>query len=59
VETLVNLADIGRMLGISRQRAAVIADHDGFPEPTGQMGRGRVWKRKDVEKWARKAGRLK
>jgi hypothetical protein len=55
---MVNLSDIGRLLGVSRQRAAQLAEHHDFPEPAGQMGRGKVWRRVDVEKWARASGRL-
>ncbi len=58
VEDLVGVSDIGRMLGLSRQRADQLAATVGFPRPHGKMGRGRVWKRADVERWARKTGRL-
>jgi hypothetical protein len=57
-EQLVNLSDIGRLLGVSRQRAAQLAELADFPVPIGEMGRGRVWRRRDIERWARKAGRL-
>ena len=57
-EQLVNLSDIGRLLGVSRQRAAQLAARDDFPEPAGMMGRGKVWRHRDVEKWARGMGRL-
>jgi predicted DNA-binding transcriptional regulator AlpA len=55
---LLNLSDIGRLLGVSRQRAAQLAQHAEFPEPAGEMGRGKVWRAKDIEKWARATGRL-
>jgi prophage regulatory protein len=57
-EQLVNLSDIGRLLSVSRQRAAQLAKRDDFPDPIGAMGRGKVWRRRDVERWARKTGRL-
>ncbi len=56
-ERFVNLSDIGRMLGVSRQRAAQLSEREDFPEPAGLMGRGKVWRERDVERWARKSGR--
>jgi predicted DNA-binding transcriptional regulator AlpA len=55
---LITVADIGRMFGVSRQAASRWTHRLEFPAPHGQTGSGRVWKRADVEKWARKAGRL-
>lgn len=53
-----NLSDIARLLGVSRQRAAQLAEHENFPEPFGAMGRGKVWRRADVMAWATQSGRL-
>jgi hypothetical protein len=58
VEELLTLADIGRMFGVTRQAAGKWAKGDGFPAPHGMTGTGRVWKRKDVEAWARRNGRV-
>jgi prophage regulatory protein len=55
---LVGVTEIGRMLDISKQRAHQLAAEPGFPKPAATITAGRVWKRADVEKWARKAGRL-
>jgi hypothetical protein len=55
---MLNLSDIGRLLGVSRQRAAQLAQHAGFPKPAGEMGRGKVWRKTDIEQWARASGRL-
>jgi hypothetical protein len=30
----------------------------GFPEPIGAIAAGRIWRRADVEAWARDTGRL-
>ena len=55
---LVGTTEIGQMLGVSRQRAAQLAQGEGFPEPVATIAAGRIWMRADVEAWARAAGRL-
>ncbi|HVA07432.1 MAG TPA: hypothetical protein VNG12_11900 [Acidimicrobiales bacterium] len=63
MEELIGLADIGRLLGVSRQRARVIAETtEGFPPPAarvGLVGSWPAWRREDVEAWARETGRLR
>lgn len=54
---LVGAAEIGRMLGVSRQRVQQLVGRDGFPEPEVVLDMGKVWKRADVEEWARSHGR--
>jgi predicted DNA-binding transcriptional regulator AlpA len=54
---LVGAAEIGRMLGVSRQRVQQLIRRDGFPEPEAVLDMGKVWKRADVEEWARDHGR--
>lgn len=39
------------MLGVSRQRAHVIARKPGFPEPVARLTMGLVWEREAVEAW--------
>lgn len=47
------------MLGVTRQRVVQLADTDGFPAPDIVLyGGRRIWKRADIEKWARDTGRL-
>lgn len=49
---LVNVAEIGRMLGVSRQRAHQIVDGASFPEPAVRpLARGRLWDRRLVIEW--------
>jgi prophage regulatory protein len=56
---LVGSAEIGRMLGgISRQRVQQIIGREDFPAPEVQLEMGKVWKRADVEAWARDHGRI-
>ena len=56
---LAGAAEIGRMLGgISRQRVQQLVSRPDFPEPFEVLDMGKVWKRADVEAWARSHGRL-
>jgi prophage regulatory protein len=54
---LVGAAEIGRMLGVSRQRVQQLVNRDGFPEPEAVLDMGKIWKRAAVEEWARSHGR--
>jgi predicted DNA-binding transcriptional regulator AlpA len=56
---LVGSAEIGRMLGgVSRQRVQQLVNREDFPAPEAALDMGKVWKREDVEAWARSHGRL-
>jgi prophage regulatory protein len=55
---LVGVTEIGDLLGVSRQRAAQLSRLEGFPEPAAVLSAGRIWRRIDVEAWARATGRL-
>jgi len=55
---LVGLAEIGDMLGLSRQRVDQLARSNGFPDPVAVISAGRIWLRDDVKAWARQTGRL-
>jgi predicted DNA-binding transcriptional regulator AlpA len=57
VHHLVGSAEIGRMLGVNRQRVQQLISRDDFPKPEVTLAMGKVWKRADVEAWARKHGR--
>ncbi len=55
---LVGLTEIAEMLGVSRQRVDQIVQSDPkFPEPVAWLRAGRIWRRSDVTRWARRAGR--
>ena len=51
---LVTAADIGRRLGVTRERVRQWAANDrlGFPAPSGRVGRSPVWEWKPVAAWA-------
>jgi predicted DNA-binding transcriptional regulator AlpA len=55
---LVGVTEIGDLLGVSRQRADQLSRTEGFPEPIGAIAAGRIWRRADVEAWAKDTGRL-
>lgn len=57
VHHLVGSAEIGRMLGVSRQRVQQLISRDDFPKPEVVLDMGKVWKRADVEAWAKAHGR--
>lgn len=57
VHHLVGSAEIGRMLGVGRQRVQQLINRDDFPKPEVVLDMGKVWKREDVESWARDHGR--
>jgi prophage regulatory protein len=59
VNHLVGAAEIAELLGISRQRVHQLVEDDStFPKPEADLRSGRVWKREDIEAWARRTGRL-
>jgi predicted DNA-binding transcriptional regulator AlpA len=57
-EELAGVAEIAEMLGVVRQYVHRLINEDPtFPEPVAELASGRVWRRRDVEVWARSAGR--
>ncbi|MBL7487614.1 DNA-binding protein [Frankia sp. AgB1.9] len=45
-------AEIGKRLGVSRQRVSQIAAGDPtFPKPVADLAAGRIWHSEDVERW--------
>ena len=49
--------EIELMLGVSRQRVQQLVNRADFPRPYERLAMGSVWRRRDVEKWARATGR--
>ena len=58
VHHLVGVAEIAELLNITRQRVNQLVREDGFPKPEAELSAGRIWKRSDIEAWAKKTGRL-
>lgn len=56
---LMGVQEVARLLGVTRQRVDELSrTHADFPEPEAVLASGRVWRREDVEAWARRTGRL-
>ncbi len=55
MDELVTGAEIGRRLGVSRERVRqwAAAEGLGFPHDLGRFGSVRLWRWDEVERWAR------
>ena len=51
------LAEVADLLGISRQRAAILVDRPDFPRPIDTLAVGRIWSGADVRAYAEKRNR--
>lgn len=49
---LMGAAEIGRHLGVSRQRVQQLVRTDGFPVPAAHLDMGKVWLADEVRDWA-------
>lgn len=45
------------MLGVSRARADQLLRQVGAPEPVAVLHQGRVWLKRDIDRWLREIGR--
>lgn len=57
-EALVGTAEIAELLGVTNQRVDQLSRTDAFPAPIAVLAAGRIWKRDDIERWARETGRI-
>jgi predicted DNA-binding transcriptional regulator AlpA len=55
---VVGAAEIAQLLGISRQMVDKLARTDPTFPKSKALATGRIWRRGEVERWARKAGRI-
>lgn len=51
---LVSRSEIAELLGVTTRTVQRYTERSDFPKPLGQLATGRVWRRKDIEVWARK-----
>lgn len=58
VHHLVGAAEVAEMLGLTRRRVNQLATEPDFPQPEAVLSAGKVWKRADIEKWAKANERL-
>jgi predicted DNA-binding transcriptional regulator AlpA len=52
-DQLAQLAEVAKILGVSKRTAARVVDRAGFPAPVDVLSTGRVWRRADVDAWGR------
>lgn len=55
---LMGAAEIGRLLGVSRQRVQQLVSRPCFPEPCAVLAMGKIWLTVDVEDWAVEVERI-
>ena len=51
------MAELIKMLGLSRKRVATLTNAAGFPAPLATLTVGRIWSYGDVKAWADRHGR--
>jgi prophage regulatory protein len=51
---LVGLAEIAQMLDTSRTQVGRWTEREDFPPPIERLRMGPIWKRADVERWAKR-----
>lgn len=50
---LLRLSDVASHLGVSEEHARELAARADFPPPLRTVFAGRIWRRADVDRWAR------
>ena len=60
MEHLVGASEIAKRLGLARTQAVHMwrQRYPDFPSPVAQLDMGMIWSWPEVERWARKTGRL-
>lgn len=53
-EELAGVTEVAEILGVARRTAQAYVERPDFPAPIGTLARGRVWRVRDVERWAKK-----
>ena len=58
-DDLMGVYEIAELLGVTRQRVDELSrTHEDFPEPEATLASGRIWRRSEIEAWARRTGRI-
>jgi len=55
---LLGAAEIGELLGVSRQRVQQLITEADFPEPVASLAMGKIWTGYPIRLWAESHGRL-
>jgi predicted DNA-binding transcriptional regulator AlpA len=58
-EDLIDSPEVAKLLGLSRYNSVSMyrRRYDDFPEPVVEKGRCLLWRRRDIEQWAKATGR--
>jgi predicted DNA-binding transcriptional regulator AlpA len=49
---VVGVSEVGRLLGVSRQRVdQLVKAYEDFPTPIAELASGRIWRRRDIDAW--------
>ena len=58
-EDLIDSPEVAGLLGLSRYNSVSMyrRRYDDFPEPVVEKGRCLLWRRRDIEQWAKATGR--
>jgi len=49
---LMGTAEVAALLGVSRQRVLQLAQRGDFPKPLAVLSMGKVWRGRDIRRWA-------
>jgi predicted DNA-binding transcriptional regulator AlpA len=52
-EPLVGLAEVAELLGVTKRTATTYSARDDFPKPLQRLAATPVWRRAEVESWAK------
>lgn len=55
--TLLGNAELGQLLGVSRQRVSQLVSSPTFPAPYATLAMGSIWTLEAVTDWAQRTGR--
>jgi len=60
-ESFLGVTEIGKVLGVTKQRISQLRSLPGFPEPAAELAAGPIWRastlKRFIEEWPRKPGR--
>lgn len=55
--SLVGIAEIAKLLGVSKQRVSVLASQPKFPIPVARLKMGPVYRQRDIERFKERRDR--
>ena len=51
---LLGRLEVAQMLGVTTRTVQRYTERNDFPEPVETLATGRVWRQRDIEKWAKR-----